>query len=350
MSIMDLIKKQFIEIIEWPNQDDKILAWKFPVMQNAINNGAKLTVREGQWALFLNEGKTADSFKAGAYTLTTKNLPILTTLKSWTSGFESPFKADILFLSAKENMGFKWGTSQPIVIRDPDFGIVRTRAFGSYSFQIINPALFVSKVIGIKEHYETSSMQEILKNIVLSKVTETIAETKMGIIDLSTQFSEISVTLTEYLKTQFTEQGFELTRFNIESVNVPEELQTAIDQQSKMNLFMKDQKKFAAWQTLNALPEAMKNTGGSGSGFQNIAADLAIGGMLGQVVGNTLKGVMQDSLGQNSQTSTAENSEKRSEKPSTESTATHTDSKFCTECGTKNPKLAKFCSNCGTKF
>ena len=341
--VFGFFRKQFIEVIDWPNQDNSTIAWKFPVADNEIKNRASLTVREGQIALFINEGQIADIFKPGRHELVTQNLPLLTSLGAWKSGFTSPFKADVVFVSSREFRNFKWGTSQPIVLRDADFGLVRARAFGSYGLRVIDGKDFIRECAGVRDFYKLEDIDDVIRSVVLSKFTDALAEFKVSVIDLATRYDELGQAVTAQIARSFDHFGIELTNFTIESVNLPEELQTAIDEQSKMNLMMTHQQKFAQWQVLKGIPDALK----SGSAVQGLASDLAVGRALGHVVNDAINHSGLTSAGATEQKS------KPAQSASVDSVAPggpSPDTKFCSECGNKNTRAAKFCENCGFKF
>jgi membrane protease subunit (stomatin/prohibitin family) len=333
--VFGFLRKQFIEVIDWPSQDDSTIAWKFPVADNEIKNGAQLTVREGQVAVFLNEGQIADVFKPGRHTLSTQNLPILTTLGAWKHGFESPFKADIVFISSREFRNCKWGTPQPIVLRDPDFGLVRVRAFGGFGLRIIDSKDFIKECAGVRDFYSRDDIEGVIRKVVVSRFTDALAEMKVGAIDMATKYEELALVVNGRIARTFDSFGIELTNFTIESVNLPEEIQTAIDEQSKMNLMMNNSQKFAQWQVLKGVPDAMKG----GSPMQGLASDIALGAVMGKVVSNALDTATSGAAA--SAQGSGANSAGNTRDP---------DAKFCPECGVKNAKAAKFCQDCGHKF
>lgn len=341
--VFGFLRNQFIDVIEWANQDNATLAWRFPTAENEIKNGAQLTVREGQWAVFLNEGQFADVFKPGRHTLSTQNLPVLTSLGAWRHGFNSPFKADIVFLANREFRAFKWGTPQPIVLRDADFGVVRVRAFGGFGLRIIDPKDFIRECAGVRESYQAQDIEETVRRLVVSKFTDALAEMKVAALDLATKYDELGQAVLGRIARSFDQFGLELTFFSIESVNMPEEVQAAIDEQSRMNLMMSQQQKFASWQVLKGVSDSSGGAGGGQNPMRSLASDLAVGQAMGQVVSNAIN---SSGIGQAAQGSQTDGARPQQANPGVASG----DLKFCQECGVQGPRTAKFCPACGHKF
>lgn len=185
MGLRSFIKKQFIDAIEWDWQDDDVLMWKFPMADNEIQNGASLTVRDGQVAVFINEGQIADVFTAGRYELTTETLPVMTNLRNWRMGFDSPFKSDVLFFSTRLQQGRKWGTTQPVTVRDSDFGMVRLRAFGMYSYKINDVTQFYQTITGMNDSYRAEQIEPQLRNLIVSDLASGLGQSQVPFIDLA---------------------------------------------------------------------------------------------------------------------------------------------------------------------
>ncbi len=277
MGLWDKLRNELIDIVQWtePAQSD-ILAYRFPRYNNEIKMGAKLTVREGQAAVFVNEGQIADVYKPGMYTLSTQNMPILATLKGWKYGFESPFKAEVYFISTKQWTDQKWGTQNPIMTRDPEFGPIRIRAFGTYAFQVTDPAVFVRQLVATDPSFETYEISNQLRNTIVARFTDVLGTAKIPALDLAGNYDKISKTALETIKPDLASLGLSLTLFYIENVSLPPEVEQALDTRTKMGV-IGDMSKFTQYQTATAIPEAAKNPGGIAGAGAGIGAGLAIG-------------------------------------------------------------------------
>ncbi len=270
MGIMDFIRSELIDIIEWlQDTDDSTLVYRFPRHDNEIKNGAKLTVREGQAAVFINEGKIADIFGPGMYTLNTQNLPLLSTLKGWKYGFDSPFKAEVYFMNMRL-VSFKWGTPNPVMLRDPDFGMVRIRAFGSYEIQISDPAKFLQNIVGTDNEFTTDEVSEKLRNIVIPKFTDAIGESKIPVLDFAASYNELSEFITKNIASDYeNDYGLLLKRFLITNISLPPAVEEAIDKRSSMGA-IGDMNKYSQMQSADAMHAAAQNPGGGGGGMENM--------------------------------------------------------------------------------
>lgn len=264
MGLFDKLKQEFIDIIEWTDNTSDTIVWKFPRYQNEIKTNAKLTVRETQQAIFLNEGTVADVFKPGMYTLNTQNMPILATLKGWKYGFNSPFKADVFFVNTKQFTNQKWGTKNPVMLRDAEFGPIRIRAFGTYAFKIKDAGLFFKSVVGTNLEFTVDEINEHLKNIAITRGIDAIAESKIPVLDLASNYDEVSKTITEKLKKEFEEMGIELTKFLVENVSLPPEVETALDKRSSMGI-IGNLGAYTQFQAANSMEKAAESGGGAGS-------------------------------------------------------------------------------------
>lgn len=280
MGLWDKIKGEFIDIIEWTDSTSDTIIYKFPRYQNEIKMNAKLTVRESQVAVFLNEGKIADVFQPGMYTLTTQNMPILSTLKGWKYGFDSPFKADVFFVSTKQFTNQKWGTKNPIMLRDAEFGPVRLRAFGSYAFRVNDAALFLKEIAGTDSEFTVEEVNEQLRNIAVSRGMDAVAESKIPVLDLASNYDEVSKIITDKIKPEFNELGLNLTKFLIENVSLPPEVETALDKRSSMGI-IGNLGAFSQFQAANAMEDAAKNPSGGMMGA-GMGAGMGLG-MMGQM-------------------------------------------------------------------
>ena len=298
MALMDFIKKQFIDIIQWTEESDGTLAWRFPMADLEIQNGASLTVRESQMALFVNEGKAADVFGPGTHKLTTQTLPVLTYLKNWDKLFESPFKSEVYFFSTRQQVDQKWGTPQPITIRDKDFGAVRLRAFGNYNFRVADPKLFHTEISGTRASYGATEIDGQLRGLVLQNISNAIASSGIPFLDLASNQLMFAQALTTQLAPEFTKIGLKLDGMTVQNVSLPEELQKILDQKIGMGMVGNDMGKFMQYQTAQAIPKFAEGAGG-GSGIAGDAMGLGAGVALGQVMAQNLAAGLQGSAAAN---------------------------------------------------
>jgi membrane protease subunit (stomatin/prohibitin family) len=287
MALMDFIKKQFIDVIQWTEDGDGTLAWRFPMSGMEIQNGASLTVRESQVAVFVNEGKVADVFGPGMHTLTTQTLPVLTYLKNWDKLFESPFKSDVYFFSTRQQLDCKWGTPQPITIRDADFGAVRLRAFGNYAFRVADPKLFHTEISGTREAYTVADVDGQLRGLVLQNISQAIAGSGIAFLDLAANQLKFAEALSAQLEPAFAAIGLALEGLTVQNLSLPEDLQKILDQKIGMGMVGNDMGKFMQYQTAQAIP-GMVAAGGGGSGVAGDAMGLGAGVALGQVLAQNL--------------------------------------------------------------
>lgn len=286
MDLFNEIKKklshEFIDIIEWLDSTDDTIVHRFERYQNEIKNNAKLIVREGQTAVFVNEGQLADVFKPGTYTLNTKNLPVLTTLKGWKYGFDSPFKAEVYFVNTHLFTDEKWGTKNPFMLSDERFGLVEIRAFGTYSFRINDPGKFVVDVVGTDGNFTNYEVNEHLKSLIVTRFTDTVGEANLPVELYAANTSELSETCQEVMQPEFGRIGIELEKFYIENVSMPEELKKEIFEYSRLDKL--DMTKLAQFKAAKAMEEAAKNEGGTaGAGM-----GMGMGFVLAQQMGNMM--------------------------------------------------------------
>ncbi|WP_440105890.1 SPFH domain-containing protein [Acidovorax sp. BL-A-41-H1] len=288
MALMDFIKKQFIDIIQWTEESDGTLAWRFPMSGMEIQNGGTLVVRESQMAVFVNEGQVADVFGPGTHKLTTQTLPVLTYLKNWDKLFESPFKSDVYFFSTRQQIDQKWGTPQPITIRDKDFGAVRLRAFGNYAFRIADPKLFHTEISGTRESYPVGDLEGQLRGLVLQNISNAIAGSGLPFLDLAANQVMFADALAKELAPAFAKIGLQLEGMTVQNVSLPEELQKIMDQKIGMGMVGNDMAKFMQYQTAQAIPKFAEGGAGGGSGIAGDAMGLGAGVALGQVLAQNL--------------------------------------------------------------
>ena len=292
MALMDFIKKQFIDVIQWTEDSDGTLAWRFPMAGMEIQNGGTLVVRESQMAVFVNEGKVADVFGPGTYKLTTQTLPVLTYLKNWDKLFESPFKSDVYFFSTRLQIDQKWGTPQPITIRDKDFGGVRLRAFGNYAFRIADPKLFHTEISGTRESYTVAEVDGQLRGLVLQNISNAIASSGLPFLDLAANQIAFANALAQELQPAFAKIGLRLEAMTVQNVSLPEELQKILDQKIGMGMVGNDMGKFMQYQTAQAIPKFAEGAG-NGGGVAGDAMGLGAGVALGQVLAQNLQQGLQ---------------------------------------------------------
>jgi membrane protease subunit (stomatin/prohibitin family) len=276
MAITDFLRKQFVDVIHWTEDSDGVLAYRFPMEDFEIQYGAQLTVRESQMALFVDEGKIADVFAPGRYKLTTQTLPLLTNLKNWDKLFQSPFKSDVYFYSTRLQLNQKWGTANPITIRDKEFGAVRMRAFGIYSYKIADPKTFYLHISGTREIYTIADLEGQLRNTIVSSITDLFGESGIAFLDMAANQDELGTRLKTKVEPMFQQYGLALDRFQVENVSLPEELQKVLDQRIGMGV-VGDMGRYTQYQTAQSIPIAAANEGGAAGIGAGIGAGVAIG-------------------------------------------------------------------------
>jgi len=333
MTLRDFISKQFIDVIDWTEPEEGILAYRFPMMDREIQNGGQLTVRESQLALFVNEGRAADMLGPGLYTLNTNTLPILTYIMNWDKAFKSPFKSDVYFFSARTQTDQHWGTPNPITIRDKEFGAIRLRGFGIYSYHLSDAKTFYSKISGTRDLYHVAELEGQLRNTIVAKMTDAFAASQVPFLDMAANQGMVAEKISEQLKPAFASYGLSLDTFVVENLSLPEELQKVLDQRISMNV-LGDMGKFTQYQVAQAIPLAASNEGGGGVG---VGAGLGAGMAMGQAM---MDAVRQSTAGAPAGTAPAAPA---AGGPAEAAAAT----KFCMECGKPIPRSSKFCPECG---
>lgn len=293
MSVFNKIKQkvlgEFIDIIEWTDDTSDTMIWRFPRYNAEIKNGAQLTVRETQVAVLVNEGQFADIYQPGRYELTTSNMPILTTIRGWKYGFNSPFKVDVYFVNTKQFLNLKWGTANPIMLRDPEFGPIRMRAFGSYCFRVEpNPTKFIKNVAGTDGNFTTEGISEQLRNFVITKFTDYLGESKVAALDLAANLNEFSDGLRIALKDDFAEYGIEITKFLVENISLPEAVEEALDRRTSMGV-IGNMTTYTQMQFADSLKDSANNPTGGGS----LAGD-AMGAGIGLAMAGQMAGQMMN--------------------------------------------------------
>ncbi|MBB5192268.1 membrane protease subunit (stomatin/prohibitin family) [Silvimonas terrae] len=292
MSLGSFIKKQFIDILQWNEDSDGTLAWRYPMQDFEIQYGGSLTVRESQMAVFVNEGKIADVFGPGMYKLTTQTLPVLTYLKNWDKLFESPFKSDVYFFSTRQQLGRKWGTPQPVTLRDKDFDMVRLRAFGVYAYKVADPKTFFTEVSGTRERYTVDDMEQQLRNLIVAGMAPALGNAGVPFLDMAANQGLMGDKLREGLTPLFERYGLALDTFAVESISLPEDLQKAIDTRISMGM-MGDMGRYTQYQTAQAIPLAAQNEGGLAGTGASLAAGVAFGQVMANSMGAAVSGVAQ---------------------------------------------------------
>ncbi|SFN06997.1 Membrane protease subunit, stomatin/prohibitin family, contains C-terminal Zn-ribbon domain [Formivibrio citricus] len=289
MGLFDFVKKQFIDVIHWTEEGDGVLAYRYPMQDFEIQNGAQLTVRDSQLALFVNEGQVADAFQPGLYTLNTQTLPVLTNLKNWDKLFDSPFKSDVYFFSSRLQLDRKWGTPNPITLRDPEFGMVRLRAFGIYSYKIVDPAVFYKEVSGTREIYSVDDLDGQLRNTIIGSLTDAVASAGIAFVDLAANQEEIGAKLKTAMEPVFARYGLALDSFVVQNVSLPEELQKILDQRISMNV-IGDMNKYTQFNVAQSIPLAAQNEGGMAGIGAGVGAGIGMGQAMAAAVGQAMGG------------------------------------------------------------
>lgn len=286
MGLIDKLRAELIDIIEWVDDSEHTLVWRFPRYRNQIKYGAQLIVRPGQSAVFVHQGQVADVFGPGHYRLETKNLPVISTLMGWMHGFDSPFKSEIYFVSTRQLTDLKWGTSNPVPLRDADFGPVRVRAFGTYTLRAIDPGRLLSELVGTDGVYEAEEVSALLRSIIAMTFADVVASSGISILDLAQNYVELSESLRQEVVERIDDEyGLEIPQLYIVNVSVPAEVERALDARASMNA-IGDMNAFQAYQMGNAMPEAAANPAGglAGAGVglgMGLAMTNSMGGMTG---------------------------------------------------------------------
>ncbi|MGE0158489.1 MAG: SPFH domain-containing protein [Gemmatimonadales bacterium] len=283
MGLFDKIKGEFIDVIEWTDDTGDTLVHRFERHNNEIKNGAQLTVRQGQTAVFVDEGELADVFGPGMYTLETSNLPVLSTLKGWKHGFQSPFKAEVYFVSTRLFTDQKWGTKNPITMRDSEFGPVRVRAFGTYAIRVADPSVFLKEIVGTDGRFTTGEVTDQIRNILVSRFSDALAESGIPVLDMAANLDELGTTLLGRVTNDMTGYGLELRTLLVENVSLPPAVEEALDKRTSMGV-IGDLSKYMQYQSATAIGDAAKNPGGGGAAAAGIGAGLgmAMAGQMGQ--------------------------------------------------------------------
>lgn len=284
MGLLDKLRGEFVDIVEWVDDAPQTLLWRFPRYNNEIKQGAQLIVRPGQVALFVSGGKLADVFEPGQHTLETKNLPLLSTLQGWKFGFESPFKADVYFVSTRQITGLKWGTPNPIMLRDMDFGPLRLRAFGTYSLKAIDPKALVGELTAAHASFEAGEIGELLRSLIVTVFTEIVGSSKIAAMDLAGSLQTLSEKLRLLVCERIDDEyGLAMPQLLIVNVSLPEEVEKALDTRSSMGV-LGDMQRFSQYQMAQAMLQAAQNPSAGAGQAMALGAGVAMGQqMLGQM-------------------------------------------------------------------
>ena len=283
MTLWEKVKGEFIDIIEWTDDTPDTMVYRFPRYDNEIKYNAQLVVRQSQAAVFVNQGEVADVFSPGQYSLTTRNLPILSTLMGWKYGFHSPFKSEVYFVSLQNFTNLKWGTKNPVILRDPEFGAVRLRSFGSYVVKIVDPGRFIKEITGTQGHFSLDGIVEQLRNLIVSRFSDLLGEKKIPVLDLTANYDELSVILTRIIAPEFLEYGLDITKLLVENISLPVSVEEALDKKSSMGIVgnLDDYFKF---QSANAMAAAAENPGGEASAGVGMGMGFAMANQMGQAM------------------------------------------------------------------
>lgn len=346
---MSFLSKQFIDVIQWTEPEDGILAYRYPMEDMEIQNGGKLTVRDSQMAVFVNEGRIADVFGPGLYTLNTQTLPILTYIMNWDKAFKSPFKSDVYYFSTRLQTNQRWGTATPITIRDKEFGAIRMRGYGIYTYKIADAKVFYQKVSGTRDLYRVADLEGQLRNTIVARMTDTFAQSAVPFLDMAANQQELGQKIAENLKPSFADLGISLEAFVMENISLPDELQKMLDQRISMNM-LGDMNKYTQFQVAQSMPIAAANEGGGAAG---IGAGLGAGMVMAQNMMNAMRPPEPPGGGGSAAVPGAGGPAPAGGAPAAGSggpaapATPATGTKFCMNCGKSIPKGAKFCPECG---
>jgi membrane protease subunit (stomatin/prohibitin family) len=276
VTLRDFLVGELIDIIEWIDESGDTMAWRFSRPGNEIKNGAQLIVRPAQLAIFVDQGHLADVFRPGRHTLTTANLPLLSSIRGWKYGFDSPFKADVLFVNTKQFTGQKWGTSNPVIVTDASLGPVRLRAYGTYAVHVTDPAKFVRELVGTNSLFTVEQISDQLRDLVVAKVSSVLATGRISILELAAKYAEVGDRVLEQVSPTFTQYGLGISQLIIENVSLPPEVEATLDQKTRMNM-LGDLGRYAELQSADAIREAARNPSGAAAAGVGIGMGAALG-------------------------------------------------------------------------
>jgi len=326
VSILSFAKKQFVDILQWTESGDDVLAWRFPTADFEIQQGARLIVRETQAALFVDEGHVADLFAPGAYTIRTPNLPVLTDLRHWGKAFESPFKSEVYFFSTRLRVNQTWGTTNPLTIRDREFGVVRLRGFGVYSYCIADPRVFFRKLSGTRDVYGVADLDGQLRSTLVSTVTDHFGQSQVPFLDMAASQDALARAVMQKARPAFADLGLSLEGFQIQNISLPDDLQKRLDERIGMGI-VGDLSRYTQFQVAQSIPTAAASAGAAGAGV-GVGAGIAMGQAMGQAIGRAAGQVDGPPQG-------------------SAAPAVPTPSIVCPRCQTPLARPSKFCPQCG---
>jgi membrane protease subunit (stomatin/prohibitin family) len=318
--LKNVVSSQFIDVIEWKDDTQNTMVYRYDCNGKNIMMGAQLTVRESQVAVFVNEGQLADVYQPGRYELTTQNMPILTALKAWKFGFNSPFKADVYFINTKQFLDRKWGTSNPVMMRDAEFGMIRIRAFGIFAFRVVNPEMFLKEVFGTNGMFTVEDVEGQIRRTLVGGLSDAIAESKIPALDLAANYEELSQYALKTLSPKVETLGLALTSFVIENISLPEDVEKSIDKRTSMGV-VGDLNRYSQFQAAEAMREAANNPGG---GMAGMGVGMGAGAAMGQMFAQSM----------NAGSAQAPASAQPAATP-------------CVKCGKPIPAGSRFCPECG---
>lgn len=322
---MGWFRSQMWKVLEWKDNSSDTLVYRFPMENDdEIMSGSQLTVRESQVAIFVHLGKIADVFEPGKYKLTTKNLPILSGIGSVFYRGESRFKAELYYVNTKQFVDCKWGTSNPIAMRDKEFGVIRIRAFGNYAFRVVDAALFMREIFGTMGEYKLDDIEGMLKNMLVSQISDTIAESKISALDMAMNYQEFGQMVISDARAKFAAIGLEITDFNVINISFPESVERTIDERTNLGILADQMGTYTQKKAADAMADAARNPGTAGT-----IIGMGLGGMMSGMMGNTINSGMA---------------------AANQPAQKQTDSKFCPQCGAAVKATSKFCPECGTKM
>lgn len=333
----------FLRIIEWADESKDTIVYKFPLPKGGreINHKSKLIVRESQEAVFVHKGQICDIFPSGTYDLNTDIFPILSKLAGWKYGFQTPITVDVYFVNVKQFTGLKWGTSNPIIMRDPEFGAIRVKGFGSYAFKVFDPGVFLKEIFGTVNSFSTKDITDYLKTMLISALSDALGESKISALDLAGNTIEFNQIVKQNIQDKFKEIGLKLTNLFIENMSLPQEVEKAIDERSKYGILGDSTDVMMKVAAAESMKNASKNPGGTGT-FMGAGLGIGAGAGIGAIFSETIRETKNQNNNQSS------NTIKTKQCPSCKAEV-KTTSKFCSECGYKF-ESKKFCPNCGAEI
>jgi membrane protease subunit (stomatin/prohibitin family) len=331
MGLWDKIAGEFIDVIEWVDDSEDTLVYRFPTHNREIQMDSDLIVRESQQAIFVYQGQVADVFGPGHYKLKTENLPVLTTLQNWTRGFNAPFKSEVYYFNTRQFTDLRWGTPNPVTLRDPEFGVVRLRAFGIYAIRILDPRQVMSEISATSGHFRVSQIEDQLRKTIITRLSDFFGEAEHPFLDYAANLNEFSSALHQALQPDFAKYGLGLESLFIENVSLPEAVEKAIDQRASMAA-VGNLDAYAKFQAANAIPDAARNEGGLAGAGAGAGIGLAMGQMMGNALGVGMGGQQPAPAAQPAQ-------------PAQQQIMVR-----CLKCNELSPETAKFCAGCGNQL